>query len=98
MLCDACGTKYALDDGSSGLRVTPPSASFDVFRAYAAVSRLYESREALILDLCRACTVKVLAHLGLSTDVCELPQLPTVEAPDPPSGALSEKDLKDLGL
>jgi hypothetical protein len=58
-------------------------------------------REHEALDLCIGCTAKVLAHLGLPTDVCELPQVPGPPpdpSKEPPAGALTPEDLKTLGL
>lgn len=86
MVCDACGTKYATDSGSSHLLASPPRPDFKIYQAHAAVDRTYEPREPLALDLGLTCTTKVLAHLGLPTEVCEPPQMPVDAAPDPPSG------------
>lgn len=50
-------------------------------------------------DLCMRCTAKALAHLGLPIKICEVPTLPAVAAPkDGNTGALTEEDLRALGL
>jgi hypothetical protein len=98
MICDACGTKYANDGGSAHLRVSPHRADFKVYQAHAVAGQTYEPLEPLTLDLCLACASKALAHLGLPTAVCEPPRLPpTDEAPEL-GGALTDEDLKNLGL
>ena len=97
MICDACATKYATDGGGGHLNVSPPRTDFKIYQAYAEAGRSCVPREPLALDLCLACTAKMLAHLGLSTEVCEPPQMPTAEV-TVLDGALTEKDLKDLGL
>jgi hypothetical protein len=97
MICDACGTKFARDDGQSTLNVSPPRIDFKLIQALTEAGQSYEHREHLHLDLCLSCTAKVLSHLSLSTEICELPQLPTAPS-DPASGALTEEDLRQLGL
>ena len=104
MVCDVCGTKFGHDDGHANLRVTPPRPNFKLFQALATAGLPYESPEPLALDLCVECTKKVLATLGLPTEGCELPQLPTVEDPradpaeKPLAGALTLDELRKLGL
>ena len=70
------------------------------FEALVIAGQSYRIRESLTLDLCRTCVRKALAHLGLSTDVCELPEpVPQIGDPErPSSGALTEEDLRQLGL
>ena len=100
MICDACGTKYARDDGQSTLNVSPPRVDFKLIQALTEAGQTYEHPEHLHLDLCVACTSKVLSHLGLSTEICTLPQLPPAPSePAPPNaGALTKEDLRQLGL
>jgi len=100
MICDACGTKFGHDNGQSTLNVSPPRIDFKMIQALTEAGQIYEHREHLHLDLCLSCTSKVLSHLGLSTEICTLPQLPpaSTEAAPPNTGALTEEDLRQLGL
>lgn len=100
MVCDACGEKYGRDEGSANLHVSPPRPDAKHFEALVIAGQSYRIRESLTLDLCRTCVRKALAHLGLSTDVCELPEpVPQIGDPErPSSGALTEEDLRQLGL
>ena len=108
MICDACGEKYGRDEGGATLHTTPPRPDFKLFQAFTAAGQAYEHREPLTLDLCLACAKKALAHLGLPTDSCELPELPKVEgAKDDRQlteeelqqrGALTKEDLQKLGM
>lgn len=102
MICDACGAKYGHDDGSATLHTSPPRPDFKLYQAFAAAGQIYTPKEALTLDLCRACTKKVLAHLGLPTDSCEPPQLPDSaeikKTERPLTGQLSEEELRKLGM
>ena len=105
MVCDACGEKYKQhESGHATLHVSPPRPDFKLYQTFAAAGISYETREPLALDLCSACTKKALATLGLSTEIMELPQLPEVPKPDdeeadrPNTGALTEDDLRKLGL
>ena len=109
MICDACGEKYGRDEGSATIHTSPPRTDFKLFQALAAAGQPYAPQEALTLDLCLACTKKVLAHLGLPTDSCELPELPKTgeggEGSRPPTeeelrqrGALTEEDLRQFGM
>jgi hypothetical protein len=101
-VCDACGTKYKHDDGETTLRVSPPSMSHEMLMARVDRGLPYAPpMPSLDVDLCIQCTSKVLAILGMPTEICELPQLPP--APPPPSepsnaGALTDDDLRKLGL
>jgi len=96
-VCDSCEAKYGRDAGSSSLNVSPPRPDF---QALAAAGRPYEYREPLALDLCLACTRKALAQLGISTEICDLPELPKPdeETDRPNIGALTDEDLRQLGL
>jgi hypothetical protein len=109
MICDACGAKYGRDDGNATLHTTPPRPDFKLFQAFTAAGQPYVHREPLTLDLCLACTKKALAHLGLPTDSCELPELPKTSEGGEGSpmlteeelrqrGALTEEDLRQLGM
>jgi hypothetical protein len=105
MVCDVCETKFGHDACHANLRVTPPRPDFKLFQALAAAGQPYESAEPLALDLCVECTKKVLLTLGLPIDGCELPQLPEppkadkVDAePAPNAGALTEEELRKLGM
>lgn len=100
MVCDACEEKYGRESGNASLHVSPPRPDFKLFQALAVAGKSYESHEPLALDLCLACTRKTLAHLGLPTEVCDLPQLPTTDDEEPASsaGALTDEDLRQLGL
>jgi len=102
-ICDACGEKFGRDAGHSTLHVSPPRPDMKLFQALVTAGRSFTSHDPLALDLCLACTAKTLARLGLPTDVCELPAMPTTPTPDedpdrPPAGALTEEDLRQLGL
>lgn len=100
MICDACGAKYGRDDGNATLHTTPPRPAFKLFQALAAAGQAYAPQEALMLDLCLACTKKVLVHLGLPTDSFELPPLPKSDEKTerPLTGQLSEEELRKLGM
>ena len=108
MICDACGAKYGRDDGNATLHTTPPRPDFKLFQAFTAAGQPYVHQEPLTLDLCLACTKKALAHLGLPTDSCELPELPKppkvgegqplTEEELRQRGALGEEDLRKLGM
>lgn len=102
MVCDACSSKFGREDGQSTLNVRPPHIAYKMVQAFITAGLPVPSpRGHEEFDLCLGCTAKALAHLGLQTDVCEVPQLP--EPPPEPSkepyaGALSLEDLKTLGL
>ena len=103
MVCDACGTKFARDGsgGHSTLAVTPPRFDSKMIQSLVSAGAFVEPREHATYDLCLGCTVKALAHLGLPTESCELPEVPSslVSPPEtPPAGALSADDLRTLGL
>jgi hypothetical protein len=105
MVCDACGTKFTRDgSGHSNLSVTPPRIDFKALQALISVGKTFEPREHETLDLCLGCTAKALSHLGLPTDICDLPEMPIdigpPEAPPeaPPAGALTLEDLRALGI
>ena len=100
LVCDACGEKYGHDSVNASLRVSPFRPDFKLFQALAAAGRPYESQEPLAVDLCIACTKKTLAHLGLPTAICELPQLPDTDekTESPLTGQLSEEELRKLGM
>lgn len=102
MLCDACGTKFARDEGNSNLSVSPPRIDFKTIQALMNVGKSFEPREHVTHDLCLACTRKALAFLELPTDVCELPELPapppTEPSERPLAGALTPEELKALGI
>jgi hypothetical protein len=102
MVCDACGEKYGRDsvNASSHLHVSPPRPDFKLYQALTAAGQSYESREPLTLDLCLSCTRKVLTQIGLSTEICDLPELPKTneETGRPNAGALTDEDLRQLGL
>lgn len=97
-VCDACGTKFGRDEGHASLHVAPPRPDLKLFRALAEAGQSYDPPEPLALDLCLSCTSKVLTQLGLPTEVCDLPQAPTPEVGPPPAGALTEEDLRELGI
>lgn len=100
MVCDACGTKFGRNDGLSTLNVSPPLPDYRVFQEFAAIGQLPTHHDPLRLDLCLTCTARVLEHLGLSTAICAPPQMPPTPADpaQPPTGALTEDDLRQLGL
>lgn len=97
-ICDACGTKFGRDDGHANLHVSPPRPDLKLFRELAATGQSYDPPDPLALDLCLSCTSKALAHLGLPTQVCDLPKIQTADAEPPPTGALTEADLRELGI
>jgi hypothetical protein len=107
MICDACGEKYKQhESGHATLHVSPPRPDFKLFQALAAAGQSFEAKEPQTLDLCATCTSKTLAHLGLSTEIMELPQLPETAKVDDGdkdpersnTGALTQEDLRTLGL
>jgi hypothetical protein len=100
MVCDACGTKYSRESGESRLHVTPPSIDFRTIEAFVNAGLPAPDRISFVQhDLCLQCTSKALAHLGLPTNVCEVPTLPTPPAPEGGNtGALTDEDLRSLGL
>ena len=77
-ICDACGEKFGRDAGHSTLDVAPPRPDLKLFQALVTAGRPFAPGSTLALDLCLACTARTLAHLGLPTDVCELPELPAM--------------------
>jgi hypothetical protein len=103
MVCDACGAKFARDgsEGHATLAIAPPRLDFKMIQSLVSAGKYIEPREHATHDLCRGCTIKALAHLGLPTDICELPDLPSEGSPPdspPPTGALTADDLRELGL
>jgi hypothetical protein len=102
MICDACGTKFARDDGQSTLNVSPPRPDFKLFQALATIGQTYDHRDPLHLDLCLQCTSKALSHLGLSTEICTLPEMPTApsggSAMIPAFSVMTPEDLDRLGI
>jgi hypothetical protein len=102
MICDACGTKFGRDDGQSTLNVSPPRPDFKLFQALATTGQLYEHRDPLHLDLCLSCTSKVLSHLGLSTEICTLPEMPAAPSDGggtiPAFSVMTPDDLERLGI
>src|SRR5438046_1078494 len=106
MVCDVYGTKFARDtSGHATLHVSPPRPDFKLISALVIAGKPYETPDHLALDLCLGCTAKTLAHLGLPTDICELPEMPAVPSAmpidgdgSPPAGALTLDDLKQLGI
>ena len=101
-VCDACGEKFARNGGHAALHVSPPIPDFKIFNAFATAGQPYEHRDPVDLDLCLACASKALTHLGLPTDVCELPEAPAVPTSSgdndqsPLAGALTEEELRAL--
>jgi hypothetical protein len=104
MVCDACGTKFVQNNsGHSTLNVTPPRIDFKMIQALMNAGKPFEHCEHASHDICLACTRKVLGLLGLPTDVCELPEMPTETTTADPSekplaGALTPAELKALGI
>jgi hypothetical protein len=99
MVCDACGDKYKQhESGHATVHVSPPRPDF---KALIAAGLPCETREPLALDLCAACTTKTLAALGLSTEIMELPEVPKAgdeETDRPNASALTQEELRTLGL
>jgi len=98
-ICDACGAKYApFDDGGGSLKIAPTPLSPKMIEALVEAGKPIEHRSRVEHDLCLGCTAKALAHLGLPTDVCTPPEIPTANAPASMAGALTPEELVALGL
>jgi len=104
MICDACGKKFGSDgvEGCATMRITPPRPDFRMILALASVGQRVEPRDPASHDLCLGCTAKALVHLGLPADVCALPppvpNAPADEPPPEPLGALTDDELRELGI
>ncbi len=100
MVCDACGTKYSREGGQSRLHVTPPSIDFKMIEAFVNAGLPPPDRPSFVEhDLCLQCTSKALTHLGLPTNICEIPKLPVEPASGAGNtGALTDEDLRALGI
>lgn len=92
-LCDSC--KQIASPSEGGARVTVQDPALDL-RALAPDAEIPSFRRPPQLDLCASCLVALIKFLDLPEDTFTPQVLPA--APPPPPGALTEEDLKQLGL
>ncbi len=100
LVCDSC--KQPLDEGDGGARllITDPTIDYRTL-IESGPSALSAPRQPPRIDFCASCLVRLIEVLGLPPDTFTprpLPTEPAELAADPPTGALTKKDLIALGL
>lgn len=90
-ICDSCREPMPPDEGGARVTIQDPTPDFRTVTA----DSLPSYRRPPQLDLCPRCLMKLIEHLHLPADTFT-PQLPAAKAT--PAGALTAKELIDLGL
>lgn len=89
--CDSCNTKIERRQGYASIMISPSHREID-FTAAVIPPPSIADYESSNLDVCAACIPKFVAALGLPADTF------VPNTPPPASGALSERELRELGL